>query len=158
MKPKVTLKNKETASLGGSLAPAPQPLNRPQLGKSLRTITDRSLSAKNLMLIKWEGYLSKMHLASWFFFAVFLFISVIILSTPIFSLLFGSLFAGGWQEWNEFALTALQMSLSPALGMLVCALVSVALKWGKKALQMRIADERKQDEEIRLIEGLVKTP
>lgn len=154
----MTIKATSTNVGTSAIAPTAMSFDRSGLGKSLRTITDRSRSAKKTSLMLWSNILIKMQVATWIICGIASFAFVVVASSPLMSFFFsfGMFFSGGWEEWREFTVIALQMSVTPALTAAVTAGASMALKFGQKTIQARIEEERKQDSEIRLIEELIK--
>jgi hypothetical protein len=97
--------------------------------------------------------------ASWMTAGLCAFAFAIVALTPILVpiLSFGSIFLEGWRAWLDFATTAWNMSINPALISATAGALALALKKGKIAMENRLHADDDKGIELRRLEALIKS-
>lgn len=146
-------------SLPGSIRISPQSAaSDSNVALGFRHITEKSSTPKTVpmdVLLK-VGNIA--HWVAWGVCGLAAFAFVVVVLTPILlpMLTFGACFACGLQEWREFSMTAIRMSVTPALISAVAAVAAFVIKHGSVVLQRRLEEARRQGSELRSLEELMK--
>lgn len=146
-------------NLPGSIRISPQSAaldNNVALG--FRHITDKSSSPKTVPMDIWPKVGNIAHWVAWGVCGLAAFAFVVVVLTPILLpvLTFGACFSCGLQEWREFSMTAIRMSITPAVISAVAAASAFVIKQGSLVLQRRLEEAKRRGSELRSLEELMK--
>lgn len=152
---KTKVNGSKPASLPESVRVQAAPAVDKNAAKKLRFITDKSAQSMPTGLTTWINACRIAQIVGWAASGLSSFAFLVILSTPILLpiLTFGTC---GLGEWKEFAATAIQMSFYPGITAVLSAGLGLGAKRMLENLHRRFDEELKQNQELRMLEDLLK--